>query len=32
LERFVVYALTWSIGGLYEGSDRAIFYEYLWTK
>lgn len=32
LERFVIYSLAWSIGGLYEASDRAIFYDYLWTK
>ena len=32
LERFMIYSLAWSIGGLYEAADRAIFYDYLWTK
>lgn len=32
LEKVVVYALTWALGGLYESEERQQFHEYLREK
>jgi len=31
-EKYVLFSITWSIGGVYEVPDRIILNEYLWSK
>jgi len=31
-EKFIIFSLTWALGGIYEMADRYIFHEYLWSK
>jgi hypothetical protein len=31
-EKYLVYSLAWSLGGIYEDEGRKAFHDYLWTK
>jgi len=31
-EKYIIFSLTWALGGIYEMADRYLFHEYLWSK
>jgi len=31
-EKYILFSIIWSFGGVYEVPDRQLFHEYLWQK